>query len=193
MTPVRTYEFIVVLKKRSEHIIDIISLIMLAISLLFFTYTFIVNFDGSVTKNMRLILFPILVLAILGWIFFCRRQKKNGSEVYYRFALFLAAWGWYMIPATIYLSAVYALAAIIEKMVKTAPEYGFDKNEIVFNSIPKKVYQWNEVSNVVLKFNMLTIDLKNNRIMQGEVNSDVSLQTETEFNNFCKKCLEDNI
>ena len=42
---------------------------------------------------------------------------------------------------------------------------------------------------MILKFGVLTIDFKNNKIIQGEVNDDVPLQVETEFNVFCKQQL----
>lgn len=191
MRPVRTFDFIVVLKKSSTKIIDLVSLLMLAIAVLFFMYDFTLQFaqaNNNITSTNALLLFWIF--SIIGWVLFTRKQEKKGNPANYRFAIMLAGWGWFMHPQARWLCAVYLLAAFLEKPLKVTPEYAFDENEIVFNSFPQKKYVWNDVTNVVLRFGMLTIDLKNNKIIQGEVNDDVPLQVEIEFNEFCKKQLK---
>ena len=191
MRPIKTYDYIVVLKKKSSQTINLISLLMLAMSVLFFTYSFTVQFkDAGNAINSKNGLLIVWITGIIGWILFCQMQQKKGLEPNYRFALMLAAWGWFVHPQAMWLAGVFLLAAVLERPVKVAPEYAFDQNEIVFNSLPTKKYSWNEVSNVVLKFGMLTIDFKNNRIVQGEVNNDVTLQLENEFNEYCKKNIE---
>ncbi len=193
MRPVKTYEFIVVLKKKSASVIDIISLLMLGISVAFFSFEFSIEFKATSNSiNSDNGLFLVWVIGILGWLFFCRSQQKRGITPYYRFALMIAAWGWFMNPHTRLIAIAFLLAAFLEKPVKVQPEYAFDDEGIVFNSFPEKKYPWNEVQNVVLKFGMLTIDLRNNKIMQGEVNDEVSKQVETEFNEYCKGRLQEN-
>ena len=193
MRPVKTYEFIVVLKKNSRKTIDIISLLMLVIATLVFMFQFSAQFaaaGNAIDSKNGLML--IWIFGILGWILMCRSQQKKGITPYYRFALMIAGWGWFMNQQTIGLAVVYLIAAILEKPIKVQPEYAFDDDGIVFNSFPEKKYPWNEVQNVVLKFGMLTIDLRNNKIMQGEVNDEVSKQVETEFNDYCKGRLQEN-
>jgi hypothetical protein len=61
------------------------------------------------------------------------------------------------------------------------------KEEIVYPSFPKKRYQWNEVEQIILKDNILTIDLKNNKLMQFTlVEKDNKGINENAFNDFCK-------
>ena len=187
MRPVKTYEFIVVLKKNTTKLIDIISLLMLSFSIIIFIYEFsiqYVNNQNSLTSKNVLLL--IWIFGILGWVFYSYIQQKRGMAPNYRFALLLAAWGWFMHPTAMWMSALFVLAAILEKPIKVSPEYAFDNNEIVFNSFPQKHYLWNEVSNVVLNAGMLTIDFKNNKLIQGEVNDEVTTQVEKEFNTYCK-------
>ena len=61
------------------------------------------------------------------------------------------------------------------------------KDEIVYPTFPKKHYQWNEVEQIILKDNILTIDLKNNKLMQFSLlekeNKGID---ENVFNDFCK-------
>jgi hypothetical protein len=166
---------------------------MLGISVAFFSFEFSIEFNASSNSiTSANSLFLVWILGILGWLFFCRSQQKRGITPYYRFALMIAAWGWFMNPHTQLIAIAFLLAAFLEKPVKVQPEYAFDDEGIVFNSFPEKKYPWNEVQNVVLKFGMLTIDLRNNKIIQGEVNDEVSKQVETEFNEYCKGRLQEN-
>ena len=81
------------------------------------------------------------------------------------------------------------MAAALEKQVKFPVEIAFDDNEIVRNSFPKKYYYWNELNNVVIKDGMLTIDLKNNQLIQKEIEDSGSVKTEKDFNEYCRERL----
>lgn len=191
MRPVKTYEFIVVLKKTSTKFIDTISLLMLTFSIAVFAYEFSVRFklaDNHINANNGLML--IWIFGIVGWLFYCSTLHKRGLEAYYRFALLLAAWGWFMNPTASWTSVIFLLAAVLEKPVKVTPEYAFDDEGVVFNSFPQKKYLWKEVNNAVLKSGMLTLDFKNNKLIQKEVNDDVPDSVEKEFNAYCKIQLE---
>ncbi len=187
MREVKTYEFIVVLKKNSTKLIDTVSLFMLAFSIAIFLYEFswkFVNANKTINADNGLML--IWIFGIIGWMYYCRSLQKRGIEPYYRFALLLAAWGWFMNPSVPWLSILFLIAAIIEKPVKITPEYAFDDDGIINNSLPQKKYSWSEMNNVVLQSGMLTLDFKNNKLIQKEVNDAVSEEVEKEFNAYCK-------
>jgi len=66
----------------------------------------------------------------------------------------------------------------------------FTESGITYPSFPEKKYGWNEVSNVMLKDNVLTIDLKNNKLIQAVIEKGSAGQVnENDFNEFCAKCL----
>lgn len=188
MRPIRTFDFIVVLKRKNTKVIDVITWLMLAIAVVFFLFSLSLQIsEAKNTLTPKSILLIVWTLGIFFWTFYVIKQSKKGINLKYRFALLMAGWGWFMHEKTYLLCFVYIIAAILEGFIKVSPEYAFDENEIVYNSFPQKKYQWNSVANVVLKFGMLTIDLKNNTIIQGEVNDDVPLEVEKEFNEFCTK------
>lgn len=108
---------------------------------------------------------------------------------FFRLALVFAAWGWYLQPNGLFPALVYLLAAFLEGQVKFPQEVAFDPTEVVVNSFPKKHYQWSELANVVLKDNLLTIDFKNNKLVQKETDGSISAREEEEFNDFCRKWL----
>ncbi|MEO6732734.1 MAG: hypothetical protein ABIN01_16045 [Ferruginibacter sp.] len=47
-------------------------------------------------------------------------------------------------------------------------------------------YQWNDFSNVVLKDNLLTLDFKNNKLIQVNIDEGRTAIDEEEFNYYCK-------
>lgn len=188
----KVYDYIIVLRQKSFFMIDNISRLMLLLSLAAFYYCF---FSTLFFKNTQLInsqawlLFSICA-AILGWWGFCfRLQQKGVALVYYRFALMAAAFGWFIVPGGLFIAAINIVACFLEKPMKVAPEVAFDAEEIVMNTFPKKKFVWAEVNNVVFKDGMLTIDLKNNTLIQKMVDAEVTDELEKEFNSFCKEQL----
>lgn len=64
------------------------------------------------------------------------------------------------------------------------------KNEhIIYPSFPKKTITWDEINNMLLKDGLLTIDLKNNNIIQQYIEDIIPNTNEKEFNEFCRKQL----
>lgn len=179
---VKTYEYIIVLKKNSNNRVDIISQLMLLLSLIGFIGTAIANPNNSIR--------PILIsLLIIGWWIFCYLQQKRNITPSYRLALLFAAIGWYFQKDGLWIAFIYLMAALLEKQVKFPQEVAFDAEEIVFNSFPKKRHLWSELSNAILKDGILTLDFKNNRIFQKEVNAAVSEDIEKEFTQFAQKLI----
>lgn len=188
----RTYEYIVVLKEHASYkYIDLISRLMLLISVISFLYIAYLrtklerNFDISGKTG----LFVLISVFIAAWWSFCYWQSKRDHIPFYRFALLLAAWGWFLHPQGEILYIVFLIAAIVEKPAKLLPEVAFDEHEIAFNTFPKKIWKWDELNNVLLKDGLLTIDSKKNKLFQRLVNEQVTHETETEFNEFCRKQL----
>ena len=126
---------------------------------------------------------------LVTWIFSAYKKTKTGIA-YFRLALLIAAVGWFLGTERNWLMGIlYAAAGLFEKQVKFPQEIGFSEDEIVFNTFPERRLQWNEVNNVLIKDGLITIDQKNNKLIQKEINEGVSLQVENEFNNFCRSKL----
>jgi hypothetical protein len=63
----------------------------------------------------------------------------------------------------------------------------FSTSQIIYPSFINKDYTWGEVANLVLKDGVLTIDLKNNTLLQSNIAVDESIVNEKEFNQFCQQ------
>jgi len=177
------YDFLITLKKPDFRNVDLISKIMNIFALLVFAFYFY-HYPKS---GAAYLYFGIGI--ILSWLY-TAITKRRKEHVYYRLSLFIGAVGWLLGPQkNIWMALLYGLAGLIEKQVKFPQEIGFSENEISFNSIPRRVLKWNEISNALIKDGLLTIDQTNNKLFQREIEGFVSADIENEFNAFCYRCI----
>jgi len=186
----KVFDYIIVLKRPSYQLIDWVSRFMLLLSIIALVTDVVMGIQRGISTS-SLLLFVVFLAAVVGWWIFCFLQQKKGITPFYRFGLMMAAWAWFITPGASakLMALIYIIACAIEKPVKLQPEIAFDKEEILFNSFPKKRFTWNEVSNIILKDGLLTIDLHNNQLIQRQVDATVNPETEAEFNEFCNSQL----
>ena len=78
----------------------------------------------------------------------------------------------------------------MEYQAKYPLEIGFSNDEIVLNTLFKKIYRWPDLNNVVLKDGLLTMDFKNNRLFQKVAFDEDEMDAdEAEFNAYCQRQL----
>lgn len=181
-----TFDYVVELKKDTPKYINYIGVLMIIIAFLALVDKLLRHYyatgDYAFMYNKYLAGYVVLLLASIAFNMW--KYKKTG-KLYLYTSIAVAGLSWLVLPPLQPLLFLHIGAALLEKPIKVKPEYGFDDEGIVFNSFPKKEYCWNEVQNVVIKFGMLSIDLKNNKLIQEEVDSYVDLNLENEFNAFC--------
>jgi hypothetical protein len=177
---VKTYDYIVTIKpSKGVEAVDWISQLLLFIAVAATAYTAY----GTTEPQTRTACIILAVLVIAKWVH--SRVTATG----YRIALLIAGIGWYFAFHHYLVTILYFLCSFFEKQVKFKQEIGFDDEGVTFNYFPKKHYPWHEVSNVILKDGMITVDLHNNKIFQKELESDISDAIEKEFNGFCRSHL----
>jgi hypothetical protein len=186
------YNYIIAIKQPDYKNANAISLLMLVLAFAVFIYTARMYWTSHVYHNAA-IMYVVFGGFILVWCIYCLVFAPKLKRVpYYRLALAAAAVGWFVEPLNNYwMGALYAIAALAERQVKFPAEIGVDDNGIVFNSLPVKSYRWNEIGNMLLKDNIITIDFTNNKIYQKEVEADVNTALEKEFNAFCNRKLNE--
>ena len=86
--------------------------------------------------------------------------------------------GMYVIGIMLILSTLIGYFANKEKVLI------FSDEGILYPSFPEKNYLWNEVAQVVWKDDILSIDLKNNKLMQFKIGKEFS--EKFDINNFRK-------
>jgi hypothetical protein len=68
-------------------------------------------------------------------------------------------------------------------------EVVFMQDKIIYPSFPEKEILWSELQNIIAKDGILTIDFRNNRILQNEIEDDDYFD-EKQFNDFCREQLK---
>jgi hypothetical protein len=183
----KSYAYIVVCKRPSFRLVDGVSQLMLFLSLVIFTSSF--QSSGIQQHKTAAIAMWLVIAAITGWLIRSYFVQKKQGTAFYRIGMLAAAVGWALQENWQWVGIIFFLAAIIEKQVKFPVEIAFDEDEIVRNSFPKKYYDWNDLNNVVIKDGILTIDRKNNQLIQKEIENPGSDKAEREFNEFCSQRL----
>jgi hypothetical protein len=81
------------------------------------------------------------------------------------------------------LALVLAVVSLIEyHALQLVPSVQFSLGNISFNGIVRKKYPWSAFDNVILKDGLLTIDFKDNRLFQKEIQTATDEQA---FNAWC--------
>jgi hypothetical protein len=183
------YKYVVILKNDRERATDMISLLLC----LFSAGMFLHNSYRRVQPNyLGIALSGILLIGLIVNIILGRRRPAAGYRsappVRYRYWLLLSAVGWFALTTTPWFGGFFVLFAILEYQAKRALEIGFDDDRIVINNIVRQSYDWSAFNNVILKDGLLTLDFKNNRLLQKEVADDDEEDDadEEEFNAFCR-------
>lgn len=99
--------------------------------------------------------------------------------------------GWLHPQAGNVMMAFFMAALIFLRLKAAKPAFvRLNKASILFHNLFKKEFRWNDVSNVMLKDGLLTIDFKSNRIFQKMTDDAGDATEEQTFNAFCKARIE---
>jgi len=181
------YQYIVILKKTSERATDVLSILLCLFSALSFLLS------AAHAHTWLPVAIAILLLAGLTFNFIANRRKSKFSRgARYRYWLLLAAIGWIGTTSTPWVGAFFFLLAFLEYQTKRPLEIGFNPDRIVMNTLIKRRFQWSMFNNIILKDGLLTLDFKDNRLIQKEVldDEDEDDADEEEFNTWCRAQLD---
>jgi hypothetical protein len=181
------YQYVVTLQNNSRRLIDRFSILLCLASVVLFLLEYITD------KEKRLVhLIGILLIIFLSGINLYKSRKINrynqtGQAVNYNYILFITALVWATMPYFPWLSGMFLILGLVERQAKKNLEIGFADDRIVFNSFPRKQYDWKDFSNIVLRDNLLTLDFRNNKLFQRETIDEEGDAGEEEFNNYCEE------
>jgi hypothetical protein len=182
------YQYVVILKKNSERATDLLSILLCFLS----AGSFLLAALHSIGSNRTYFLTSIALILWAGLAFnLLSKRKDRGIRVRYRYLLILAAIGWIGMTSFPWIGLLFFLVAFLENQTKRPLEIGFDTDCIVINTLFSQRYYWSAFNNIVLKDGLLTLDFKNNRLMQKEIadDEDEDDADEEEFNTWCREQL----
>jgi ABC-type uncharacterized transport system permease subunit len=180
------YDYVVTLKNKNARLVDNISLLLCVLTLL-------VLINSQLTKGPGTLVIVIcsLMVLILAWSFFTNGKTFYG--VHFSRILLLAGIGWLTVSTLEWVALPVIAMAFIEKPAKSNLEIGFSAGEIVINTLFKRRFSWIEFTNIMLKDDLLTMDFKDNKVLQRQTIEDEQDATEDEFNEYCAKQLSQSI
>jgi hypothetical protein len=180
----RKYAYVVFLKNDRQRAGNLISLLLCFFSAAFFFY---VGLQSLQLAGFFYIYLALATLIVLGTGRNILRVRRKKHPVRYRHLLMIAGGGWLFLPGLFWMAIPFVGLSILEPYVKQPLEIGFDPDCIVINSLIRQKLNWSAFSNILLKDGLLTLDYKDNRLLQWEVLDDEDGDAdEEEFNAFCR-------
>ena len=161
-----------------------ISFFIQVINILFFVY---ISFSAAGRSQKAIAAAAVLVtFGILFLKFFHQAFQQNKFFFTIGFstaAVFAVALGQY------WAAALNLLFLLLERQSQKTIRVSVTNEKIIYPSLLNRTINWTELNNMVLKDGMLTIDFRNNKLLQAEVDLDTALPDEADFNRFCREKL----
>ena len=120
-----------------------------------------------------------LLVVIFTFRFISKREDFENDSISLCFSIAIISW---IVLQFYWVAAIIIFLFLFQDISRRKLTVLFYDDRIVYPSFPKRTIEWKELSNVILKDGILTIDLKNNKVYQNEITSPAS---EMDFNEFC--------
>jgi hypothetical protein len=155
----------------------------------------ILNFSGFIYLNMHVTDDASRFVSLFGAIAFCSPVsifwafKKQWVYILMSFliAILIAAICWMFVNMIVF-ALLDLTFSVLGFIAFRKLKLNINKAQISIPSFPKKVYEWNELDNLILKDNILTIDFKNNKLLQFTLNeADNKNLDDANFNRFVQE------
>lgn len=174
-------DYLVVLKNPNIQLVERTGWLMAALSILILIIQ-LIAFPKSI--GLYATLFVVMVFLISNMVE--KRKKKNISFSYLLIATGVGLSFFGDGPNS---TLLFVLVGILEKYFLQKKEIGFTKAYITLGGWFPKKHLWSEIDNIVLKGGILTIDFKNNQLLQLETDDEEDEEYDVEdeeFNNYCR-------
>ncbi len=178
------FQYILIIKKERPVNIDLISILLCLISFTFFMYHSYLQNSFNSLLFIGSLLIPITAIRSV-WL----KKKSKKASVTFKHPLLITGIMWLLIPNMRWVFILFVLFVLFDHQARHPLEVGVSDEQIVINTFFRKKYKWSVFSNVVLKDNLLTLDFKNNKVLQREIEPHLSNVNEKEFNEFCREQL----
>lgn len=104
-------------------------------------------------------------------------------------AMVIAACTWIFI-GNYWASALCVLLLFLFSAAQLRLAVQIGREFVLYPSFPQRRIEWKELNNIVLKDGLLTIDFKNDKLLQSEIIESSKGLNEGEFNEFCREQLK---
>lgn len=148
--------------------------------------TFIILAITRFPNGIGMLAAGIVVAIIYLLLFFTNKNHAFRNTVIelpvYLFVL------WWLYAGVYWMAALVLLFSIFATLAKQKIQVIFSPEAILYKSFPRKTINWFDLNNVVLRDGLLTIDFKNDKLIQQLVEEDAA--DEQAFNTYCQTQLK---
>ena len=110
------------------------------------------------------------------------------ETVFFITAVLWLLWGNYLF------AILMVLFSLLSYFANKKQQIIFSEEGIEYPSFPAKNYSWAETEQVIFKDDILTIDLKNNKLIQLNIDPQIAATIDSQhFNDFCRKQLSSTL
>jgi len=153
---------------------------------------FALNADDA---NVRLSIYILLgFYALISIIYYFFRKETKAFDTFSLIMALMYGNFWLKHVGVIALFIFVLIYLFVVKVQGKKTTVAFSKQGVHLTRIFKTVFiSWAQTENVILKDNLLTIDLSSNKLIQAEVVENIAMGDEENFNRFCADQLKNNI
>ena len=176
-------EYSFTLRNEKKDLYNLFGRLIIFINIVLFVYRALAGSENRIQyAGIPSIVF--LILAFITQYFLRNTRYRFGLHPY--FFIITIAW----LSDGVYWIAVTAIVFdLLHTLATFLPIVKIDEQLVTYPSFPRKKIRWPMLNNIILKDGLLTIDLKNNKLIQQYLDEKSPVVNEKEFNDFCKKQL----
>jgi hypothetical protein len=177
----KIHDYVVVLKNHNRKTIEMTGWLLSVLAIIIFLVTI---YREPTDWGIFFSLFIIIAMMASNFV-----EKRKKKKISFATLLVCAGIGLSFFAETGYVDSLFIIAGIAEKYLNKNSEIGFSEAGIVMSGLFPKKYDWSALSNVIIKDDLLTIDFKNNKVLQHYTDDEEDDEYEVEsdeFNEYCQ-------
>lgn len=184
MSDINNYEIIV--KSNDQKKLRIISNLLIVSALATLLYFAFNYYNIPRLRPSAVFLFVVCAVIVIIWAFVLFKKYVPP----FRYAFFLAgiAMFFYFPHPTLkfIIGGLYIILGLIESTIRMPKRIAIDDSGVLINNFPGKFFEWDKISSMIIRDQLITIDFKNNRLYQKEIEGYITPEIQKEFNDFAK-------
>lgn len=175
-------QFDFVLKNEKIRRYDRLAIAIILINIFAFFYF---AFTTGETK----FIIPAILLTLSACSAFYFKRVKQRITFHFSFLIITFTW---LALSNYWIAIITGVLEMLYTLSTRTQVISFNKEHILYPGVPRRKIRWSEADNVMLKDGLLTVDLKNNRILQSEIEYEdgMTIVDESIFNIFCAQQLK---
>jgi len=165
----------------------VVTLIIAIINAVAFGYAYLQS-----QKGIGILLMGALIATGSLIIYSIRNNRKNVPPFKIEISFGICAIIW-LVTGNIWLGLPLLFFALLGIITNKIPIVQVNKEGIIYPSLSGGNWQWDSIEWVILKDGILTIEKKDNHLMQITLDKNIAANiNEDSFNEFCSRCMQNN-